>query len=96
MRYFHRTQISPDAVLAEADRYFPSRAGVTESGDRHRVYAGTIGRISLHVEAEGGHYTLIEIETDQLGESEADKVAKRFLTTVHQHVHESHVARGSY
>ena len=96
MRYFHRTQISPDAVLAEAARYFPSRVGVTEAGDRHRVYAGTIGRISLHVEAEGGHYTLIEIETDQLGESEADKVAKRFLTTVHQHVHESHVARGAY
>ncbi|UCD25583.1 MAG: hypothetical protein JSW51_06620 [Gemmatimonadota bacterium] len=96
MRYFHRTQISPDAVLQEADRYFPGRAGVAESGDRHRVYAGSIGRISLRVEAEGGHYTLIKIETDQLGESEADKVAKRFLTTVHQHVHESHVARGAY
>jgi len=96
MRYFHRTQISPDAVLEEADRYFPSRVGATESGDRNRVYAGTIGRISLHVEAEGGHYTLIKIETDQLGESEADKVAKRFITTVHQLAHGSHVARGAY
>ena len=96
MRYFHRTQISPDAVLEEADRYFPNRAAVTESGDRYRVYAGTIGRISLHVEAEGGHYTLIKLETDQLGESEADKGAKRFLTTVHQHEHQSHVARGAY
>ncbi len=96
MRYFHRTTLSPDAVLKQADRYFPGRAATAESGERHRVYTGTIGRISLRVFAEGGHYTLVNVETDQVGESEADKVAKRFLTEVHQAADPSHVARGAY
>ena len=96
MRYFHRTSLSPDLVLEEADKYFPARVGPTGSGKRHRAYAGSVGHISLHVEAEGGHYTLITLETDQVGESEADKIAKRFITMVHQRVEPSHVARGAY
>jgi hypothetical protein len=96
MRYFHRTSLPPDEVLREAEAYFPSRVAPVESGERSRVFAGTMGRISLHVEAEGGHYTLVTVETDQVGESEADKVAKRFLTHVHQRVEPSHVARGAY
>jgi hypothetical protein len=96
MRYFHRTSLSPDAVLEEADKYFPARVTPADTGKRHRSYAGSVGRISLHVEAEGGHYTLITVETDQVGESEADKVAKRFITMVHQRVDPSHVARGAY
>ena len=31
------------------------------------------------MQAEGGHYTLVTVETNQVGESEADKLAKRFL-----------------
>jgi len=50
----------------------------------------------LQVEAEGGHYTLITVATDQVGESEADKIAKRFITMVHQRLEPSHVARGAY
>ena len=37
----------------------------------------------MTVQAEGGHYTLVTVETNQVGESEADKLAKRFLTLVH-------------
>jgi hypothetical protein len=96
MRYFHRTQITPDDVLDEADKYFPSRVSSTDSGKRHRSYSGTLGRISLHVEAEGGHYTLVTVETDQVGESEADKVAKRFLTLMRQRSDPDYVARGAY
>jgi hypothetical protein len=96
MRYFHRTSLSPDEVLEEADRYFPSLAAASESGDRHRVFSGTIGRIIMRVQAEGGHYTLITLETDDVGESESDRVAKRFLTTVHKRLEPTHVARGSY
>ncbi|UCG85997.1 MAG: hypothetical protein JSW71_19140 [Gemmatimonadota bacterium] len=96
MRYFHRTALPPDTVLEEADKYFPAWVSATDSGKRHRSYSGTAGRISLHVEAEGGHYTLITVETDQVGESEADKIAKRFLTTVHQRLEPSHIARGAY
>jgi len=96
MRYFHRTSLSPDEVLAESDRYFQARAALADSGRRHRVYRGTIGGIEIRVRAEGGHYTHITVETDQVGESEADKVAKRFLTEVHQRVEPAHVTRGSY
>lgn len=96
MRYFHRTSLSPDSVLEEADRYFPARVNLTDSGRRHRSYAGSVGSISLRVEAEGGHYTLVTVETDQVGESEADKIAKRFITTVHQRLEPSHLARGAY
>lgn len=47
-------------------------------------------------QAEGGHYTLITVETNQPGESEADKLAKRFLTLVHTLEDPSHEARGAY
>ena len=41
---------------------------------RRLVFAGPIGRIAVSVQAEGGHYTLITLETDQVAESEADKL----------------------
>jgi hypothetical protein len=96
MRYFHRTSLSPEEVLEEADRYFPSRVAQSDSGHRHRVFSGTIGRIAVRVQPEGGHYTLITLETEDLGESEADKVAKRFLTMVHKRLEPTHVVRGAY
>jgi hypothetical protein len=96
MRYFHRTTVSPDDVLAEADRYFGERFETREQSDRSRTYEGTIGTITLKVEAEGGHYTLVTLGTDRVGESEADKSGKRFLTIVHTRADERHVARGAY
>ena len=96
MRYFHRTSLPPDEALAEADRYFGGRLEQVESGERNRSYSGTVGRIDLTVRAEAGHYTLITLTTDQVGESEADKHAKRFLTEVHTRVDSGHVARGAY
>jgi hypothetical protein len=96
MRYFHRTSVSPDDVLAEADRYFGSRLESVEQGTRARIFRGATGTLTLKVEAEGGHYTRITVSTDQVGESEIDKVGKGFLTAVHQHVDDRHVARGAY
>ncbi len=96
MRYFHRTTVSPDDVLAEADRYFGERLETRERGDRSRTYEGAVGTITLKVEAEGGHYTLVTLATDRVGESEADKVGKRFLTLVHARADDRHVARGAY
>lgn len=96
MRYFHRTHVSPDDVLSEADRYFGDRLETLERDHRSRTYRGTIGSVTLTVEAEGGHYTLITLGTDQVGESEVDKLGKRFLTTVHTLVDRSHLARGAY
>jgi hypothetical protein len=96
MRYFHRTPLSPDAVLKEADRFFGNRLNPSGSAARSRVYSGTIGRVTIQATAEGGHYTLVTAETDQVGESEADKLAKRFLGVVHKQVEPEHALRGAY
>ena len=63
---------------------------------RRRAYQGTLGRITISVRPEGGHYTYVEVATDQVGESELDKLAKRFLAEVHRLVEPTHVMRGAY
>jgi hypothetical protein len=96
MKYFHRTSIPPDQVLAGAARFFGATMAPLEEQPRRRQFAGTIGRIGVTVQAEGGHYTLITVETDQVGESEADKMAKRFLTLVHTLAEPDHRPIGAY
>jgi len=96
MKYFHRTQLPPDAVLARATAYFGARLAPVEELPRRRRFTGTIGQIGVTAEAEGGHYTLITVETNQVGESEADKLAKRFLTLLHTLEHPSHRPIGAY
>ena len=96
MRYFHRTHLAADAVLREADAFFGGSAPAVEVGPRRRVFAGPVGQVTLSVAAEGGHYTRVTIETDQMGESELDKTAKRFLAVVHQRVEPGHPLRGAY
>lgn len=82
--------------MQAADRFFGNRLSPAGSGARSRIYSGTIGRITIQVTAEGGHCTLITAETDQVGESEADKLAKRFLGVVHKQMEPEHVLRGAY
>ena len=96
MRYFHRTTLSSDAVLEQADTYFGSRLASAESANRSRSYSGAIGHVKVAVRAEGGHYTHVTVETDQVGESEVDKLAKRFLAIVHRRADPSHELRGAY
>jgi hypothetical protein len=96
MKYFHRTSVAPDQVLAAASRFFEAMMAPAEEQPRRRQFAGTIGRIGVTVQAEGGHYTLVTVETDQVGESEADKVAKRFLTLVHTLAEPDHRPIGAY
>ena len=96
MRYFHRTSISPDTVLSEGDRFFASWVAPSETGERRRIFAGTLGRLTLKVGMEGGHYTRVTVETDQVGESELDKLAKRFLAVVHAAAEPGHQVRGAY
>lgn len=96
MRYFHRTTVPVDAVLAEADRYFGARMSPAGREGRIYKYDSAIGSVTVAVRPEGGHYTLITLTTDNVGESEIDKFAKRFLSVVHQHAHEGHEVRGAY
>ena len=63
---------------------------------RRRRFTGTVGQINVTVQPEGGHYTLVTVETNQVGESEADKLAKRFLTELHMLEHGSHRPIGAY
>ena len=96
MKYFHRTPVSPDVVIARAAEFFSRRVAPIEEGPRRRRFAGTIGQLTLTAEAEGGHYTLVTAETNQPGESELDKLAKRFLAVVHTLAEPDHVVRGAY
>ena len=96
MKYFHRTHLPPDEVLARATSYFGGRVAPVEELPRRRRFTGTVGQVTVTVQAEGGHYTLVTVETNQVGESEADKVAKRFLTVVHTLADPTHRAIGAY
>jgi len=96
MRYFHRTTLSPEQVLDYATGFFGGRLAPAEEAARRRVYSGTLGRIVIAARAEGGHYTLVEITTDQVGEAEIDRLAKRFLAEVHRRAEPTHEVRGAY
>ncbi|HTS86874.1 MAG TPA: hypothetical protein VMG41_00150 [Gemmatimonadales bacterium] len=96
MKYFHRTSIPPETVIDQANAFFGRRLAPSEETSSGRRYSGTIGQIGVRVAAEGGHYTLVTVETNQPGESEADRLAKQFLTRVHALAEPGHVVRGAY
>ena len=96
MDYFHRTSLPPEEILAEADRYFGACLEAKESHARARQYNGTVGTVGVRVRPEGGHYVNVTVHTDQVGESEADKLAKRFLARVHKLAYPRHELRGAY
>ena len=97
MRHFHRTQVAPAAVVALADEFFAS-LGLARiaTSDRSRTYSGPLGSMALSARPEGGHYTLIEVETDQVGESRLDRNVKRFFVKVHRQADPGHALRASY
>jgi hypothetical protein len=96
MKYFHRTHLSADEVLLGATQFLGATLAPGGEEPRRRQFTGSIGRIGVTVQAEGGHYTLVTVETDQVGESEADKLAKRFLTLVHTRAEPGHRPIGAY
>jgi len=84
-------------VLAEADRFFGSASlSRAEAGEYRRIFSGPIGRLTVNAAMEGGHYTRVTVDTDQVGESEIDKLAKRFLAVVHTRAEPDHALRGAY
>ncbi len=96
MKYFHRTSLSPEDVLTLAKAFFGSRLAPAEESPRRRAYTGGLGKVTIAARAEGGHYTFVDVGTDQVGESELDKLAKRFLAEVHKQVEPTHELRGAY
>lgn len=85
MRHFYRSHLKPEQVVALADAFFPSIGeNRTKSGVRSRTFYGVLGILDLNVKSEGGHYTFVEIDTDQTGESRLDRNAKKFFVELHR------------
>ena len=96
MKYFHRTPVQPDAVIAQAATFFGARLTPAGEAPRRRAFAGSLGSVTVTAAPEGGHNTLVIVVTDQPGESEIDKLAKHFLGLVHVLAEPAHVLRGDY
>ena len=97
MRHFYRTHLVPAEVLAAADAYF-SGIGLAQvaTSARGRTYAGALGQMRLVVKPEGGHYTFVDVDTDQMGESRLDKNVKRFFVQTHRIADPNHKLEAAY
>lgn len=97
MRHFHRCSLSPDDVLATADAFFPALGlAATSTGERARAFSGALGVMRLEVRPEGGHYTFVEVHTDQIGESRLDKNVKKFFVRLHRRADPAHALEAGY
>jgi hypothetical protein len=97
MRHFFRTHLTPAAVIQAADAFFPAlQLTPSASADRSRTFGGLLGTLTLTAKPEGGHYTFVEVETDQMGESRLDRNAKRFFVTLHRQADPAHRLEAAY
>ncbi len=97
MRHFHRTSVTPDVVLATADAFFSALRLNRGSADaRTRAFTGVLGSLTLSVRMEGGHYTFVEVHTDQVGESRLDKNVKKFFNALHRTADPRHTIEAGY
>ena len=97
MRHFHRCHLSPAQVLEAADEFFPA-LGVAQqmTAPRSRTFTGPLGTLRISARPEGGHYTFVEVETDQMGESRLDRNVKKFFVQVHRKQNPSHQLEAAY
>jgi hypothetical protein len=97
MRHFYRSQMELADVLAAADEFFP-KIGLAQhtTAPKTRTYTGALGGLRLTVRPEGGHYTFVQVETDQMGESRLDRNVKRFFVTLHRADDPAHRLTASY
>ena len=97
MRHFFRTNLTPDEVLAEADAFFPTLASTLgASAARERSYSGPLGNVTIRVRPEGGHYTFVQADTDQMGESRMDRNVKSYFVRLHRLADPQHKLTASY
>ncbi len=97
MRHFHRTSVRPDVVMQAADAFFGALGlSTTASAARMRGFAGPLGTMTLSVKMEGGHYTFVEVHTDQINESRLDKNVKQFFLQLHRRVDTRHALEAGY
>jgi hypothetical protein len=97
MRHFFRTHLSPADVLAKADEYFPAiELTQNTTAPRTRTYSGPLGALKLSAKPEGGHYTFVQVDTDQMGESRLDRNVKRFFVGLHRTEDPTHALSANY
>ena len=97
MRHFYRSHLPPMDVLVVADRFFATLGlSSVATTARSRHLSGALGAMKLTVRPEGGHYTFIEVVTDQMGESRMDRNVKKFFVAVHRAEDPSHVLEAAY
>jgi hypothetical protein len=97
MKHFFRTQLTPSDVLRIADAFFPTLPlERTAHTARSRTFSGLLGTLVLTAKKEGGHYTFVEVHTDQTGESRLDRNAKRFFVELHRTSDPSHKLEAAY
>ena len=97
MRHFYRSHLPLADVLAAADTFFPN-IGLNQNttAPKTRTYTGALGALKLSVKAEGGHYTFVEVNTDQMGESRMDRNVKKFFMTLHRNEEPTHALTSNY
>ena len=97
MRHFYRSHLSLADVLAVADTFFPN-IGLAQNttAPKTRTYSGALGALKLSAKAEGGHYTFVEVNTDQMGESRMDRNVKKFFVTLHRSDEPTHELTANY
>jgi len=97
MRHFYRTHLTPEDVLAQADAFFPTLALTAgASAARERTYTGALGSVTIRARPEGGHYTFVQGDTDQVGESRLDRNVKAFYVRLHRAADPQHRLTASY
>jgi hypothetical protein len=97
MRHFYRSHSAPVDVLVVADKFFPGLGlALVTTTARTRSFTGTLGTMKLSVKAEGGHYTFVEVTTDQMGESRMDRNVKKFFVELHRDEDPSHTLEAAY
>lgn len=84
-------------MLDVADQFFGALGlsrGAAEA--RLRSYTGSLGAMRLSVRMEGGHYTFVEVHTDQVGESRLDKNVKKYFNQLHRTADPRHLIQAGY
>jgi hypothetical protein len=84
-------------VLEQADKHF-GPLGLSRGGAdaRSRIFTGALGTMRLTVKMEGGHYTFVEVHTDQVGESRLDKGVKKYFNLLHRTADPRHLIEAGY
>ncbi|MEO7512230.1 MAG: hypothetical protein ABIZ91_10770 [Gemmatimonadaceae bacterium] len=89
--------------MVSADAFFAALGLRTIASTlRVRTFEGIVGtpevpsRMKLSATPEGGHYTFVEVTTDQMGESRIDRNVKRFFVQLERQANPRHTIEAAY